>query len=78
MQLEFFQTHTTRVTQVRARTNTQQNLVRFLIVVRQIMPIARDDHRDTQFIMKTHQPFVNLKLNIPRKRCIRMAVILQL
>ena len=78
MQFEIFQSHSLVIAEKRTSADAQQNLVRVLIGVRQVVPIASYHHLDIQFFGQLDQAFVNLSLDIPVSIRFRVAVILQL
>ena len=77
MELKILQAHPLFVTQERARPHTEQYLMRILEVMRQVVAIARHNQRDVQLLSHTAQTIVNLRLHIPVRIRLGVAMVLQ-
>ena len=78
MQLKIFQAHPLFITQIRTSTNAQQNLMRLLVFVIEVMAIAGHHTRNVQFLADALDVIIDLFLLRPVTARFGMTVILQL
>ena len=77
MQLKIFQAHALFVAQVRARSHAQQNLVRLLVFMCQVVSVTRHHAWNTKLLAQAIQMLVDADLYIPLMRVFRKPVVLQ-
>ena len=68
MKFKILQAHAVRVREVRGGTDAEQDFVRVLVFVVEIVSVAGHDQRNISLVMELHQLLVNSVLDVPMGR----------